>query len=153
MDVTTISIILSIISIIVAGTSLYFAHLRGPLLELAVTSNPCETNRFQGHGEKIRTYARVVIANRGNSPGFLYSFSCKGKVLIDVVTHDIDLSTRMPSIIDSGEDFPIVLELWMFKNKYKESTELPSVEINYLVSASMGRKKQKKEILQFNRPQ
>ena len=150
MAVATISIILSIISLIVAGTSLYFAHLRGPILELAIASNPYKTKNISRHGEKYRVDVRVLIANRGNSPGYLYSIDCKGKVFIDVVNFDIDLSNRMPSIIDSGEDFPIKLELWMHKKEVDSSSELPSVEVSYLVSASLGRKELKKEIVQLD---
>lgn len=149
VSVAITSLIISIFSLVLACISLYFAHLRGPLLELEISSNPYIIQGFRGHGTIDEFFLRIVIANRGNSPGLLYSIDVENTDLVKIKELDFDPQNEMPMVINSGESFPSKLLLTMNRPEVKKN-KYPTIKVNYTVSASLGRKRTKNELIELD---
>lgn len=142
--------VLALLSFIISMVALYFAHLKGPVLELATSSDPLE---IENHGERNGDYQyrmtkdeRIVIASIGINPGILYSVEFeKIKHIKHIEPYEMD---ALPRSLDTGQEFPFEFKMLIDQEKTKKGTIQPEFKVLFRISRSLGRKpKQKRETI------
>jgi hypothetical protein len=153
-------------SLLLSVITLYLAHLRGPNINIAVPDhiypihglitqtmrNPPKAD-IAGHYVIV---SNLLIANTGISSGILYSFRIDpDDKAVFYYELDPNPDRELPITIPPGEGWQTRLSVQISSGQkswleFVEGKKTINMKVEYLVSASFGRKRQKKAELKIN---
>jgi hypothetical protein len=150
------SLMIAIISLVLSVLTLYFAHLRGPNISVAIPNDVYSLHGLhtqtlrpvpkRNNGGHYVILSNLLVANTGISSGVLYSFRVDPN---DSAVFHYELhphpDRELPTTIPPGESWKTTLSIqissgqksWM---EFAESKQTINMKVSYLASASLGRK-------------
>jgi hypothetical protein len=150
------SLMIAVISLVLTVLTLYFAHLRGPSISVAIpndvyplhglhtqTLRPVPKKSSGGHYVIL---SNLRVANTGISSGVLYSFRVDPN---DSAVFHYELhphpDRELPTTIPPGESWKTTLSVQISSGQrsgveFAESKQTINMKVSYLASASLGRK-------------